>query len=574
MYLDDPREEFADFIPSGARRVADVGCGKGGFGRTLRARLGAGAWIVGVESVAEQAHVARESHGFDEVEQGFFPDAMPEGWSDLDLICFMDVLEHLYDPWKVLFECHQFLAHDGRVLASIPNIQYLPVLTDLARGRWDYEDTGTLDRTHVRFFTRRSIIERFHRAGYEVERIEGVNDALAQFRYRWLRPAGRVLGDARYMHMAVVAKRVEQPGSPVTLLSPPDVDLAVMDEVDALTRVTAVEQRRRDDPLAVLRRRGRHLAAVEAKFRLGLPTDLACDYGTWRRRHDAVVPIAPEASSESRRDKPLAVVLHVFYPDLLPELLDQLRVIDVPFDLILTNASGAPLDLSEPGAARSTRVVDVENRGRDIWPFLQVVQAGLLDGYDAVLKLHTKKSPEGVATTLGASTGQEWRNQLVGSLLATEQTFRQAYDTVTTGPGGLACNDASVAGPEAWSTDRRAVRHLARRIGVRCPAAALRFPAGSIYIMRGTLVPVLKELRMSAEDFEGEASAAYTTTAHAVERLMGYVARSEGLDVVGLPAPATGRQRERFGRAASSRGLRERRTRVDAPLPIFQLRRP
>lgn len=543
VYLDDPREEFADFIPSGARRVADVGCGKGGFGRTLRARLGAGAWIVGVESVAEQAHVARESHGFDEVEQGFFPDAMPEGWADLDLICFMDVLEHLYDPWKVLFESHQFLAHDGRVLASIPNIQYLPVLTDLARGRWDYEDTGTLDRTHVRFFTRRSIIEMFHRAGYEVERIEGVNDALAQFRYRWFRPAGRILGDARYMHMAVVAKRVKRPLSPVTLLDPTPADHGVMEQVDALSKASALAQQRRDDPLASLRRRGRHLAAVEAKFRLGLPTELPCDYGTWRRRHDVDVPAAPDARPAVRPVAPLAVVLHVFYPDLLPELLGQLRVIDVPFDLIVTNASGAPLDLSGSGAPQSTRVLAVENRGRDIWPFLQVVQAGLLDGYEAVLKLHTKKSPQGVATTLGASTGEEWRDQLVGSLLATEQTFRGAYDTVTTGPGGLACDDASVAGPEAWSTDRRAVRHLARRIGVRCPAADLRFPAGSIYIMRGTLVPVLKELRMSAEDFEDEHSAAYTTTAHAVERLMGYVARSEGLDVVGLPAPATGRQR-------------------------------
>lgn len=542
VYIDDPLDEFADFIPRGSRRVADVGCGKGGFGRTLRATLGSGAWIGGVESVAEQAAVARESHGFDEVEQGFFPDAMPTGWTDLDLICFMDVLEHLYDPWKVLYESHQFLAEDGRVLASIPNIQYLPVMADLARGRWDYEDTGTLDRTHVRFFTRRSIIEMFHRAGYEVERIEGVNDALAQFRYRWFRPAGRILGDARYMHVAVVAKRVERPLTPVTLLDPPPADHGVMEEVDALSKASAVAQRRRDDPLASLRRRGRHLAAVETKFRLGLPTDLACDYGTWRRRHDVVVPAAPEARPAVRPAAPLAVVLHVFYPDLLPELLSQLRVIDVPFDLIVTNASGAPLDLSGSGAPQSTRVMDVENRGRDIWPFLQVVQAGLLDGYEAVLKLHTKKSPQGVATTLGASTGEEWRDQLVGSLLASEQTFRRAYDTVTTGPGGLACHDASVAGPEAWSTDRRAVRHLARRIGVRCPAAALRFPAGSIYIMRGNLVPVLKGLRMSADDFEGEHLAAYTTTAHAVERLMGYVARSEGLDVIGLPAPATGGQ--------------------------------
>lgn len=536
VYLDNPCEEFADFIPSSPRRVADIGCGKGGFGLTLRERLGNSAWIVGVESVAEQADVARRSHGFDDVAAGFFPDAMPDAWTGLDLMCFMNLLEHLYDPWEALYACHDYLAEDGRVLASIPNIQYLPVFVDLARGRWDYEDTGTLDRTHVRFFTRRSIIEMFHRAGYEVERIEGVNDALGQFRYRWLRPIGSLLGDARYLHMVVVARRVDRPRSPVSLLAPPEVEPSVIEGAKALAQSTGAEQRRRDSPLAVVRRRGRHLAAVELKFWLGLPTDLVGDYGTWRRRVTAEahsdIPSGPVSSSS----KALAVVVHVFYSELAPYLLEQLRAIDVPYDLIVTNASGQPLDLPST-AARSTLVVDVENRGRDVWPFMQIVQSGLLDGYQAVIKLHTKQSPLGVATTLGASSGQEWREQLVGSLLGSTSVFRHAYESVTQGRGGLACHDQSVAGPEAWGTDRRPVRHLARRIGVRCPAAALRFPAGSIYILRGSLVPVLKGLRMSAEDFQDEEAGSYTTTAHALERLMGYVAQSQGLEVIGLPAP-------------------------------------
>ncbi|WP_210649294.1 rhamnan synthesis F family protein [Nocardioides sp. SYSU D00065] len=543
VYLDDPREEFADFVPPDARRAADVGCGKGGFGRTLRERLGPEAWIVGIESVAEQARVAARGHGFDEVVEGFYPESVPPSWTDLDLVCFMDVLEHVYDPWALLYACHEHLAQGGRVLASIPNIQYLPVLVDLARGRWDYEDTGTLDRTHVRFFTRRSIVEMFHRCGYEVERIEGVSDVLGQFRYRWLRPMGSIIGDARYLHMAVVARRVERPTSAVSLLDPPEVESRVVEQIDAVADSSGAEQRRRDSPIFALRRRGRHLAAIELKFRLGIPTDLACDYGTWRRRRGA--PASLLGSQPSRQGGMtrgsskgrLAVVLHVYYPDLVPELLDRLRVVDVPYDLFVTNATGTPLDL--PGtAAGSTLVLDVENRGRDIWPFLQVVQSGLLDGYDAVLKLHTKKSHQGVATVLSATTGDGWREQLVGSLLGSRAAFHDAYGSVTRGRGGLGCHEGSIAGPDAWGTDRRAVRHLARRIRVRCPARGLRFPSGSIYIMRGSLVEVLKGLRMTAADFQDEGDGSYTTTAHAVERLMGYVARSRGLDVVGLQPPA------------------------------------
>ena len=69
------------------------------------------------------------------------------------------------------------------------------------------------------------------------------------------------------------------------------------------------------------------------------------------------------------------------------EILDTLSNLPVPFDLIVTNASGTHVDIRCP-AARRVRVLDVENRGRDIWPLLQVVNAGLLDPYEIVLKVH------------------------------------------------------------------------------------------------------------------------------------------------------------------------------------------
>ena len=134
-----------------------MGCGRGGFGATLRQTLGPGARIVGIEPVASQAERAR-SAGFDEVVCDYFP-TQDTSLGTFDLVCFNDVLEHLVDPWQVLRETQDWLTPGGHVLAAIPNIQYWPAIIDLFNGRWDYTESGLMDRTHLRFFTRKTIVE-------------------------------------------------------------------------------------------------------------------------------------------------------------------------------------------------------------------------------------------------------------------------------------------------------------------------------------------------------------------------------------------------------------------------------
>lgn len=216
VYVDNARLDVAPFIPPGATRVLDVGCGAGGFGPTLRAALGDRATVVGLEAVASQAEAARHGHGFDEVVTGYFPEALDDRPGTFDAIFFNDVLEHIVDPWEVLREVPRFLSPDGRVVAAIPSIQYAPVVFKLLRGRWDYVDQGTLDRTHVRFFTRATMVEMFESCGYEVLSCVGANT----MGRRWaasgnplLRAAARVLpvpfGDMRFVHFVVVARPVQ-----------------------------------------------------------------------------------------------------------------------------------------------------------------------------------------------------------------------------------------------------------------------------------------------------------------------------------------------------------------------------
>jgi 2-polyprenyl-3-methyl-5-hydroxy-6-metoxy-1,4-benzoquinol methylase len=186
-YLDDPREDVRPYLPtSGIGSALDVGCGPGAFGRTLRSLFGPHAYIAGIDPVDRNVERARATGTFNHVFRGYFPDALREppaarATSTYDLISFLDVLEHMFDPWSALEQSRRFLAPGGIVVAAIPNIQLWTVTRDLLRGRWDYTETGILDRTHVRFFTKATMVELFEETGFVVETCEGINSQLPKY---------------------------------------------------------------------------------------------------------------------------------------------------------------------------------------------------------------------------------------------------------------------------------------------------------------------------------------------------------------------------------------------------------
>ena len=205
------REDVAPFIPRGATSALDIGCSEGGFGESLRSALGPAARLVGVEAVPESADAARRMSPFDEVVTGYFPAALEGRPERFDLISFIDVLEPIYDPHAALGAAKQFLSADGAVLACLPNVQYAPVVWQLIRGRWDYTETGILDRTHVRFFTRATMVELFESAGYRVDVVQGIHNiiqdkpAVGRGHRRKLR---HLLGPAQWIQFVIVARPV------------------------------------------------------------------------------------------------------------------------------------------------------------------------------------------------------------------------------------------------------------------------------------------------------------------------------------------------------------------------------
>jgi glycosyltransferase involved in cell wall biosynthesis/ubiquinone/menaquinone biosynthesis C-methylase UbiE len=167
-YFRQGRGEVAAMIPAGASRILDVGCGEGVLGRTL---LGKGASeVVGIETDPKAAEAARKN--LSRVLRGDVESMdLPFGEGHFDCIVLADVLEHLRDPLSVLKRLSRHLADSGTVVASIPNVRFYDVVARLADGRWEYRDSGILDRTHLRFFTKKEMESLFRQAGFEMEGI-------------------------------------------------------------------------------------------------------------------------------------------------------------------------------------------------------------------------------------------------------------------------------------------------------------------------------------------------------------------------------------------------------------------
>lgn len=158
-------------IPAGTR-VLEIGCATGYMSNYLRRHMG--CFVAGVEKSSEEYLKAAEN--CDILFKGGVDDSSVEGEIDdfvaetspFDVVFMSQVVEHLPNPSHVLVKAREWLKSDGLLIASTVNVAHWKSRLRLLAGKWEYEEYGLFDSTHLRFFTPQSFKDEVERAGYSV----------------------------------------------------------------------------------------------------------------------------------------------------------------------------------------------------------------------------------------------------------------------------------------------------------------------------------------------------------------------------------------------------------------------
>ena len=173
-YFHANRGVMASFLPADYARVLEVGCAAGGFSTHLTRPCE----IWGIEPNGQAAELARSR--LHKVLRGFYSDVaaeLPDNYFDL-VIC-NDVIEHMPDHDQFLEEIRTKMKPSGCIVGSIPNIRHVTALFKLLVARdFPYANSGILDRTHLRFFTQKSLLRAFRQHGYIVEDMRGIGSVI------------------------------------------------------------------------------------------------------------------------------------------------------------------------------------------------------------------------------------------------------------------------------------------------------------------------------------------------------------------------------------------------------------
>ena len=225
-----------------------------------------------------------------------------------------------------------------------------------------------------------------------------------------------------------------------------------------------------------------------------------------------------------------AIHVHVFYHEVWADFSSKLNDVDVDIDVYVTiiNFGDKSIELRDEILAEhpDAVVVLMPNHGRDIFPFVYLVNSGVFAGYDAVCKIHTKKSPH-------RKDGAEWRDHLVDGLLRGNDTRRylDAFTNDTSASVWVA--DCQHYDDEKWwSTNFDKTSDLLRRAEIFARREHLSFPAGSMYWLKPEVLDTIRGLSLTEFDFDREAGQVDSTLAHAFERGLGYIAEDGGRRIV------------------------------------------
>lgn len=245
-------------------------------------------------------------------------------------------------------------------------------------------------------------------------------------------------------------------------------------------------------------------------------------------RYEFVPPFTRQNTPPLTCPVSIAVVVHLHYDEVWQDFSSRLARLSLPFDLIVTTSKARPeRDACIRADFPEARIVVYENRGRDVGPFIQLLNDGYLENHELICKVHSKRS---LALGSRAIFGEVWRLSMLNDLLGSDASvkaiinrFLAEPDLGLVGPAQFRLpNDYRHSYEDTWGRNNEAAtKKLAMALG--CPDERLRlgFFAGTMFWIRRDLLDRLKPLDLTLKSFPEEAGQPDGTLQHALERLFG-----------------------------------------------------
>ena len=168
-YYSNSRNDMLNFIEADRSeniKVLEVGCGCGATLSKIK-YLWPNAEVAGIELLDNVARIG--ANNYDIIQGNIETMQLNYQKEYFDYVIFGDVIEHLFNPEETLKKIRAYMKNDGHLIVSIPNIMNITVLLPLLRGEFRYMGYGILDKTHVKFFTIKSAVEKKNKSGFKSE---------------------------------------------------------------------------------------------------------------------------------------------------------------------------------------------------------------------------------------------------------------------------------------------------------------------------------------------------------------------------------------------------------------------
>lgn len=242
------------------------------------------------------------------------------------------------------------------------------------------------------------------------------------------------------------------------------------------------------------------------------------------------VPLIDSTRSDNVSNSRIAICLHLFYPEMWPILKNFLTAIPEPYDIFISVPDFACTPTLAKIAKEHPAVyfIPCQNRGRDILPFVHCLKLGIFEKYEAVCKIHSKRSPH-------MSNGDQWLKQSLHSLLGDAASISNILEQFRDNPNLGLLGPLNTVIRKGEPLHKGCNNFLVSRIAetAHLPNNSLDSPffSGTMFWFRPTALLGLRDLNLQKEDFPIEMGQTDGTLAHAIERLMWPLARKYGYDI-------------------------------------------